>query len=374
VRRLDRYLLGEFLIPLGFCLGGFLVFWIAFDLFGELHHLQDKKLHGLDVAELYVFKTPEFLILVLPVALLLGLLYALTNHARHNEITAIRAAGVSLWRLCLPYMAVGVMASLALFALEEFGVPRTSAIVEEILQRRVGPSLSPEQRQWVRNLDFQNARDDRYWHIGTYNQQSGEMRNLMVKWSSADGTRWQLFAERAAFTNGCWTFFKAREFRFGMETNTTSSSHRQIAALIMPSFSETPRMIKSEILVADRLSLRNTRQADIPVSEILNYESLHPNPDPGVRAWLSTKLHGRLAGPWTCLVVVLIAVPFAVPSGRRNVFVGVAASIFICFTFFILQQVGFAFGSAGYVPAWVGGWLPNLIFAATGLVLMARVR
>ena len=68
-------------------------------------------------------KTPEFLVVVLPIALLLALLYTLTNHARHHEITAIRAAGVSLWRLCLPYLAVGFAASLALFALNELCVP-----------------------------------------------------------------------------------------------------------------------------------------------------------------------------------------------------------------------------------------------------------
>jgi lipopolysaccharide export system permease protein len=72
--------------------------------------------------------------------------------------------------------------------------------------------------------------------------------------------------------------------------------------------------------------------------------------------------------------VVLIAVPFAAGSGRRNVFVGVAASIFIFFAYYILQQVGFAYGEAGRLPAWVAAWLPNLVFGLTGLWLMTRVR
>ena len=58
MRLLDRYLLREFLVPLGYCLGGFLIFWIAFDLFSELHGMQEKKLHGLDIAQYYVFKSP----------------------------------------------------------------------------------------------------------------------------------------------------------------------------------------------------------------------------------------------------------------------------------------------------------------------------
>ncbi len=74
---------------------------------------------------------------ILPVALLLALLYTLTNHARHNEITAMRAAGVSLWRICAPYFGVGLAASLALFAMNELLVPRSTAWADRILQRYV---------------------------------------------------------------------------------------------------------------------------------------------------------------------------------------------------------------------------------------------
>jgi len=89
---------------------------------------------------------------------------------------------------------------------------------------------------------------------------------------------------------------------------------------------------------------------------------------------LDTKLHGRLAAPWTCLVVVLIALPFGAASGRRNVFVGVASSILICFTYFVLQQLSLALGSGGHVPPWAAAWSPNAAFGLTGLFLTARVR
>ena len=99
MRLLDRYLLRELLVPLGYCLCGFLLFWISSDLFVKLGEFQKKGMVARDIAEYYLVMLPEFLVLVLPIALLLALLYALTNHARHQEITAIRAAGVSLWRL-----------------------------------------------------------------------------------------------------------------------------------------------------------------------------------------------------------------------------------------------------------------------------------
>ena len=93
-----------------------------------------------------------------------------------------------------------------------------------------------------------------------------------------------------------------------------------------------------------------------------------------MRNWIYTKLHGRFAGPFACLVVVFVAIPFAAGSGRRNVFVGVAASIFIFFAYFVLQQVGFSFAETGWLPPWFGAWFPNLFFVVGSLVMMSRVR
>src|SRR5260370_30324264 len=132
MRLMDRYLLRELLVPLGYCLSGFLLLWVTSDLITELSGLQEKKLHAGDIAQYYLIKTPEFLVLILPIALLLALLYALTNHARHHEITAIRAAGISLWRLCLPYLAVGFLASLAVLGLNGYCVPQSADAAQQI--------------------------------------------------------------------------------------------------------------------------------------------------------------------------------------------------------------------------------------------------
>ena len=70
----DRYLFRELLTPLAYCLGGFLVFWISFFFFTELEHLREANLRLLDTLEYAAAKLPEFLVLVLPIALLLALL------------------------------------------------------------------------------------------------------------------------------------------------------------------------------------------------------------------------------------------------------------------------------------------------------------
>jgi len=372
MRLLDRYLLRELLVPLGFCLCGFLVFWISFDLVTELRNFQAHKLHGGDVLEYYVIKTPEFLVTVLPIALLLALLYALTNHARHHELTAIRSAGVSLWRLAAPYLAVGFLASLALFALNELWVPNTDDAAARVLNRRLAGRQGDDARTVLRNLGFTNAREGRTWQIGTYNLKTREMTDPKVDWQFPNGAHGELIAKRAFWTNGVWVFHNAWENIYAAGTGVLTRN--QFALLPMPSFSETPEQIRSEIKISERLNQPGKRRADLPLVEIFDYLRLHPDVTGADKSWLFTRLYGRLAAPWTCVVVVLIAIPFGTAFGRRNVFVGVASSVGICFAYFVLLQVGLALSSGGHLPAWLGAWLPNVSFGLTGLWLMARVR
>jgi len=371
MRLLDRYLLRELLVPLGYCLSGFLLLWITSDLITEIGNLQDKKLHTGDIALYYLIKAPEFLVLILPMALLLALLYALTNHARHNEITAIRAAGVSLWRLCLPYLLVGFLASLALFSLNEFWVPQSTDTAELVLARRLPPKSNPG-RDKLLKWGFTNSRAGRVWQIGVFDQHTGEMVNPKVFSKQPDGSYLLLSAERAVRKNGMWSFYHASEYNYPAQTNALPVLLLETNLIAKPEFSETLEEIRSEIKISRGESLTKAKRADLPIFEIANYLRLHPHP--AQAAALYTKLHGRLATPWTCLVVVLIAVPFGAASGRTNVFVGVASSILICFAFFVVQQFTLALGAGGHVPSWLAGWFPNLAFGMAGLWMTARVR
>lgn len=374
MRLLDRYLLREFLIPLGYCLCGFLTLWIFFDLFAQLNSFQSKKLHGGDIAEYYLVNMPETLAVILPITVLLALLYTLTNHARHHEITAIRAAGVSLWRLCLPYLAVGFMASVALFALNELIAPDSAEAADKILNRRAPKTAGSLRPNQVPNFGFTNARDGRKWLIGIYNTDTAEMTNVKLNWKLSDGSSRWLVADRAARVNGGWTFYNVLEYSEAPEAGALPMPSIQTNALAFPEFTETPEEIKSEIKISggDRSSTRSTKLPELSIQEILSYLSLHPHP---LRQnELYTKFYGRLAAPWTCFVAVLIAIPFGAGGGRRNVFVGVASSIVICLFYYFMQPLCLTFGSAGYMPPWLAAWLPNLVFGVAGLWMTARVR
>jgi lipopolysaccharide export system permease protein len=364
MRLLDRYLLRELLVPLGYCLGGFLLFWIAFDLTSSLGKYQDKKLVMSDVVELYIVKLPDILVLILPIVLLLALLYALTNHARHHELTAIRAAGVSLARICAPYFGVGLLFGLVLFYLNERIVPESANRQEAILQRHETGQAGAKRAHIV-----VNGRLGHEWIFNSYNSAAHEFTQVEVNWTSANGDKMKLVAERADHPDGGWTFYGAEEFRNLVPTGASDTT------IVVPELTETPDQIRREVEFPGRMASLSMQPVEISIAEILDYLSVHPaDLTPEYRRWLLTQLHGRIAAPWTCLVVVLIAIPFGAASGRRNLFVGVASSIVICFVYFVLLRLGLALGTSGFLPPWLAAWFPNLSFGIAATWLMLRVR
>ncbi|HXT10896.1 MAG TPA: LptF/LptG family permease [Candidatus Angelobacter sp.] len=378
MRLLDRYLLREFLFWLAVFFGAFLLVWIAFDLSFQLHRWQQYHMHGKDVVEYYLFAIPEFVPIALPISLLLAMLYSLTNHTRHNEVTAMRAAGISLWRLCLPYMVAGFFLSVGLWAFNEFYAPQAAERADEVMRRRIEPTVA-EQRYLVQPLNFVNygiGGSGRGWRASVYNTKTFEMTRPEVEWyamSNSVPVLWLLSADSAVYTNQQWVFLGHVQ-----EKRELPREYPALIAvtnrMVMPGFSETPQEIQSEINVSEYRGISSrTRRADIPLADIVNYLRFNPHPDRKMRDWLFTKLHGRFAGPFACLVVVIVAIPFSARPGRRNIFVGVAASIFLFFAYFFLQQVGLTFGETGLMPPWLGAWFPNLFFGLGGLFLMSRV-
>jgi len=342
MRLLDRYLLRELMIPLPYCLVGFLVFWISADALTELEDFRDQRMLFRDVAEYYV-------------VLLLALLYAMTNHARYQEFTAMRAAGISLWRFCLPYFMVGLGLSAVVMGLNEGVVPHTKEHAERVRNRRV-VTEEPGDERWRRDLRCHNEREGRIWQIRAFNLDTGEMRDVLVEWQRAEGGSALLRAERGDYVNGAWEFRNGQLWHSDPEATVPIEAFTELR---VEELRDPPSVLRSEHRVNQMSSFRHARKVSLTVAEIRDYRYLHPVLSEREQALLDTQFHARLAQPWTCLVVVLIAVPFGVASGRRNAFVGVASSIFICVAYFILQQLTLGLGTGRHLPPLVAAWSPN---------------
>ena len=367
MRLLDRYLLGELLVALCYCLVGFQIFWTAFDLFGNLKEFQDLGLDWGQIARVYILRAPELLTTVLPIALLLASLYALTNLARANELIAMQAVGISLARISAPFFAVALLTGGTLFLVTEVIAPNASAKSGRLI--KAGTS---EMSQWQKSLDFRDDAQGQLWHIQSYNPAEGRMKRPTVDWTR-NNVRTVVDAARGEWTNDTWVFYSVEKKIYDPATNDLPTLVIATNRLAVKELGGSPDQLQAEIRVSMLDRIAAAKHLQLSLKEISDYRKLHPDIEHKRAAMLFTQFHGRIAQPFTCLVVVLVALPFGTSSGRRNVFVGVAGSVGICFLYFILMRWGLALGTAGHLPAVLAAWLPNLVFAAIGLILLRRI-
>jgi len=368
MRLLDRYLIKELAPPFGFCLCGFFILWTGTDLFNQLAQFQNQNLGLPGILTYYSLKAPEFLGTVAPVALLFGLLFALSRHARHNEIVAARAAGISIWRLATPYYMVGIMSGGLIYLANNVWLPEGSQKANDML----GGKSIPEEQQIIENWDFVNPAADRVWNAKTYNRVTGAMTDVMIQWKEGDSHWLQLKAETATYEAGTWRFEKV----FFRETFDLKVIPAPIPKETMEftDFPEEPKIIESERRVKTMDVQKMSKKIRFTLAEIREYLRLHPD-DTGVDAYkMKTQLHAHLSTPWTCLVVVVIAVPFGTLNARKNLFAGFAWTVAICFTYFVLNRLGLVLGTSGKVLPWVGAWLANIVFVAGGLFTTWKLR
>nr|HPJ71950.1 LptF/LptG family permease [bacterium] len=124
VKILDRYVVQAFLLPFSYCLAAFVILFIIGDLFEHLDDFLRLPNWPLAAVRYYILFIPSVFIFIVPIAILLSLIYSLGRLQHTNEITAMRAGGINIYRAVAPLILISFLVSVAVFFLNEFVAPR----------------------------------------------------------------------------------------------------------------------------------------------------------------------------------------------------------------------------------------------------------
>ncbi|MSR64366.1 MAG: YjgP/YjgQ family permease [Verrucomicrobiae bacterium] len=374
MRILERYLLREFLIPLVYCTFAFMLIMVVYDLFDNLPDFIQWRTPLGDVTWYYLTKTPSNIALTLPMAMLLALLYCLAMFAKNSELVAMRASGLSLRRLMLPYLGVGVGGSILLFLMNETIVPQSldranrfmleqkaAHQQQKIAHQQKKSGFDPQQAsKWAKHqrmtrLFFYNARDHRHWMIQEFDSVKRVLTNgIEVLQSDTQGKDdWKAMASWGKYLDGHWWFFDVKILDLRGDTTKVVESSRQ---RIMNELSETPKQLAAELKKPDQMT----------VKEIHSYLTLHQAMSTDRLAPFRVNLYQRFAQPWMCLIMVLLAVTMGARVGRKGPLVSVASSLAIFFVYWFVLQSSAELGKATYVEPFLAAWMPNLFFGTLG--------
>ena len=358
MRIFDRYVLQKFVLPFVYCFLGFIAIWFIFDLSDNLpDFLQGKA--GFDfLLEYYKSQIPEIIVISLPIGALLALLYSLTSMSRSNEIISMLGAGVSVARLLVPLVGVGLVLT-AITAYFNYESAPHAAMIKKRMLRDIKRGKTTE--VGLTGHLYRNREDLRTWFSRKVYAESQRLLDVQIIQQDADGNIVKQWYARDAEYNELtksWNLQRARYVEIDAEGRISKSElHDEIE---IEGWRETPWRIASSVMNPDYLS----------VPELEDY--LVFNKDfPEVRlAPYRTQLHYRWALPWVCLLVVFIAAPLGIVYSRRGILGGVATAIGLFFSLVFFSSLFVALGKGNRISPVFATWGPIAVYFLFGLVLL----
>jgi len=358
MRRLDRYVVRYFLQAYIYCIAGFTSIWFIFDVSDNISTFLDQRISRLLILQYYLTQVPQILVILLPVALLLALLFSLGRMSRSNEIVSMLTSGVSLPRILAPLLLIGLLTTAASTALNYSMAPHGEYAHKRLLE---DPQSSRRQFGLTAQI-FRNRTDNRTWFIQQFYPGENVFNTVhIVQQDANDNIVTAYIVTRAIYhpETHAWEFQQLKIVHYDEAGNVTQTIP-YTESLVITDWSETPF----------RLSSANLRAEHLSVPELRDYLQFNSDFPPTLLAPFATHLQYRVALPWTCAVVALIAGSLGVGYSRRGILSSVAAAILLVFAMNFVMHLFLALGEGARIPNWAAAWTPNIIFGLIGLVLL----
>ncbi|NQT91897.1 MAG: YjgP/YjgQ family permease [Lentisphaerae bacterium] len=366
MKLMDKYLLREHLAAVACCLAGFLLLFVVYDLFERLSRFLEASVPFLLIVRFYLALVLPRLKTLVPASLLLATLYTLWRMSRHNELTAFRACGVGLRRILMPFLAVGILASLLSWLVEEEVGPRATRWTYEFRMNGYRPVI----RDRLNNLTFYNRSERRWWKIGRVQLDTPHrLHDVEVGLERTDGSRLaDLRADKAEWIDGQWWFYSPQVQAYDERDNPIGEPSSPVpgldGAIEMRFMNEQP---------GDFINEGTSEEEYLSSRAILRYLATHPELSEGARAEMRLEVQRRLAMPWACFVVTLFGIPAGLRSSRHSAVAGVFLAIALFLGFYGVMQAGVFLAMTRTVMPWIGAWLPNMVFSVAGLRMMVTM-
>ena len=313
------------------------------------------------------FATPQFIYYVIPIAALVSVLVTIGLLTRNSELIVMRACGVSLYRVAVPLLVFGAAASGVLFVLQDSVLAYSNRRAEELRHEiRTGKPRTAAvlNRRWVvgeggafYHYEFFEPRRRELWNLSVYTVDQKDWRMGRILFSSS--ARYQQGSRPANEARGRWTLADGWLRELAPAGETKSYERFEGSSLRM----EPPEYFGSEQPVADRMTYRELKRH----IESMRAAGLNVIP-------LLVDLHSKVAFPFVGIVMTLIAVPFAVTTGRRGALYGIGLGMVLAMLYWTSNNLFVAVGSAGLLSPVLAAWAPNLLFGAGAAYLLLTVR
>jgi len=391
---LDEYIMRAFASNVVLVLTSFSMLFIIFTFFELIGDIIRNRTPLVTVGDYLINLIPFIIYNVTPLCVLVAVLITFGGLARSSEFTAMKAAGFSLYRIVTPVLLLTAMIAVSLFVFDDFYVPaanRRQEALRSVIKGRPAQTFLRPDRQWISgqspnqqptemptqlsvrppglpetatDTDTPHRTTDpaRIFYYQFFDPDRNVFANLTVfefdpatftleRRIFAQAAHWDPRVDRWLFENG-WV----RSF-----SGETVGTYQPFVLTTFPDIHEQPQYFKKE----DRPS------QEMNFTELSTYiDDLRQSGFDTRR--LAVQLNRKIAYPLVTLVMAILAIPFALATGKRSGVAGFAVAILLAVAYLGVASLFEAMGNVNTLPAALAAWSPDLLFTFAGAWFLLR--
>ena len=361
---LDEYVLREFALTFVMVLVTFVMLMLIFTFFELLSDIIKNKTPLVTVGEYLINLTPSMIYLITPLSVLIGVLVVFGIMNRNSEITAMKATGVSLYRITVPVVAIAAVLSVSLFMFDELYLPqanRRQEALRNVIKGKPAETFEHPGRKWIfgqqrpgqRNrifyYEYFDSDIDTFGNLSIFEFNPGSF--TIAKRIFASTAHWEPNLNTWVFEDGWMRTFSGSDV----------TSYETFPVRTFSEISEQPAYFKKEV----------RQSSEMNFGELATY--IHDLRQSGFNTVpLRVQLNHKIAYPLITLVMAVLAIPFALSMGKRGSLSSIAIAIGVAICYFVVSGFFEAMGNVSWLPAFLAAWSPDFLFGLAGAYLLLR--
>jgi LPS export ABC transporter permease LptG len=363
-RILDEYVVREFLGIFLLVLSGFVMLMLVFTFFELIGDILRNHIALSLIGEYLINLTPDMLYQITPLAVLIAVLVTFGVLNRNSEIIAMKACGISLYRLVIPIVSIAGLLAVSLFIFDQFYLPqanRRQEALHNIIKGRPPQTVLHPEQNWIFGQP-RPGEPGRIFYYQFFDPKINEFANLSIFEfdPSTFALSRRIFAARATWNpaTGAWSFLN------GWQREISGANVTEYRPFLKTSFAEIhedPGYFTKEKWQAQEM---NFGQLDHYINDLRQsgFDTMR----------LRVELWHKLAYPLMAVIMAMLAIPFALSMGRRSSLTGIAMAIAVTLAYIVIDSFFGALGNVNYLPAMMAAWSSDILFGLVGSYLLLK--
>lgn len=362
---LDDYVMREYATNFALVLVSFAMLFVIFTFFELIGDIIRNRTPLVTVGEYLINLIPYIIYNVTPLCCLVAVLVTFGALSRTSELTAMKATGISLYRIVTPVLITTILIAGGLFAFDELYLPaanRRQEALRSVIKNRPAQTFLRPDRKWISGQTTSSGTSSRVFYYQFFDPAKNVFANLTVfefdpvsfalqRRIFAASAHWNERVNQWVFENGWQRTFQGE----------TIASYQPFTLTTFPEIHEQPAYFVKEDRPSQEMSYNELSRyiADLKQS---GFDTKR----------LSVQLNRKLAYPLITLVMAMLAIPFALSMGKRGSLAGIGTAIGLAIAYWVVDGLFQAMGNVNTLPAVLAAWTPDLLFGMAGTYLLLR--